>query len=170
MTKQLSDKSTRNVAIPFVATPFIGLSESGGLFFNIDAARIISDDLIVVIRCCTPRHANLVEAHLNMQITVASATTVKIGIGRWSGYQAVTPTEAEINASHKILAGTDTAFASSAGTLFIDGLNLLPQIPRRGDATFNEDGFVIIMKFSRSRTGDTLKKFEPICSALMGLI
>lgn len=171
MTKMISDKSTRQQAIPFIATDFTGLSESGGLFFNIDAARIISDDLLVIIRCCTPRHANLIEAHLNLQITAVSALNVKVAIGTWNGVQAVSSySQADIDRMHAAITGASAALASSGGTLLIDGLNLYPYIPKRGETNFNEDGFIVLLQFSRARVTDTLKKFEVACSALMGLI
>lgn len=170
MTKIISDKATRGQAIPFIAEPFDGSDGVTGL----DRDKIISSDLIVPIRCCTPHNSNLIEAHLNLIITAGSALTVKVAIGRFESddFTAVDSyTEGEINAGHRQLTGTDTAIASSAGTLLVDGLNLLKGIPKRGDTNFSEDGFVVVLQFSRARTGsDELLKFEPLCSALMGLI
>lgn len=173
MTKIVSDKSTRQQAIPFVADGFGGSGSS----FLLDYYRYIigvdSDDLTVYIRCPTPSHANLIEAHLTLIMTVDSALSVKIAIGRFSadGVTAATLTDTEIEAGHRQLAGTDSDFASSAGTLLIDGLNLIKGIPKRGDANFNEDGFVLVLQFSRARTdNDSLLKFDPLCSALMGLV
>lgn len=171
MTKIVSDKSTRQQAVPFAADGFGG----SGTVLGLDYSDITTPgtDLDVYIRCPTPSHTNLIEAHLTLIMTVGSALEVKVAIGRFDsdGIAAATIGNDEIAAKHRQIAGTDDAFASSGSTLLIDGVNLLKAIPQRGHVDFNEDGFVLVLQFSRARTGsDTLLKFEPLCSALMGLI
>lgn len=165
-----SDKKTRAQAIPFEAKPFYFGDPNNP---DADNDSIIDSDLFVYIRCVTPSHLNLVEAYLNMRVVVGSVLTVKIAIGEFAsdGRSAQEDyTQGDINLSHQKLTGGDSAISSSGGVLFIDGLNILPEIPRRGDSIFNEDGFVLILQFSRARiSGDSLSFFDVPCSALMGL-
>ena len=164
-----TDKATREKAIPFEATSYrqtIGAT---------DAGLIRSSDLLVAVRCGTPDRGALTEAHLNLTMQVHSATTVKIGIGRFDtdGITAVASyTQAEIDLMHQRLTGSSAAIASSGGTLFIDGLNIFPLIPKRGDTNFNADGFIVLLQFSRARVSanDVYGRFIVMCSAQMGLI
>lgn len=168
-----TDKRTRQKAIPFEAAAYS--NSSTGTAGTTDAALIRSSDLTVAIRCSTPDRGVITEAHLNLIMGVHSATNVYIGIGRFDtdGIAAVSSYDfLDIKKMHKILTGSDSPIASSAGTLFLDGINLLPLIPQRGHANFNQDGFVLILLFDRSRVSanDILRKFSVMCSAQMGLI
>lgn len=168
-----TDKETRKQAIPFEATAFS--NSSGGTAGTTDAGAIRSSSLLVTIRCSTPDRGALTEAHLNLLMGVHSATNVYIGIGRFDtdGITAVVPYDnSEIFAMHKRLTGSNSPIASSGGTLFIDGLNILPLIPKRGDANFNADGFVLLLLFDRSRVSanDVLRRFNVMCSAQMGAL
>lgn len=172
MNKIVSNKSTRDIATPFVALSYDGQTYDGITLESLDDATIVSSTrLLAIIRCCTPYGTNLIEAHLNLTMTCATPLSVKVGIGYFD-IDDITAIESysNINQQHEFLTGSSSAIASSGGTLFIDGLNLYPLIPKRGDANFNEDGFVVLLQFDRLRSGDTLKKFEMICSSLMGLI
>lgn len=174
MTKITSNKSTRDVSTPFVALSFDGQEYDGTLESLDDATIVSSTRLLAIIRCCTPYGTNLTEAHLNLTITCSTALSVKVGIGRFDT-DNITAIEAYggdvINQQHEFLTGSSADIASSGGVLFIDGLNLYPLIPKRGETNFNEEGFVVLLQFNRVRTGtDVLKKFEMICSSLMGLI
>lgn len=172
MSISISDKRTRDVAIPFEATTYstTALGTDGGL----DKGKIISSDLIVPVRFSTPDRGALTEAHLSMNLTVGSPLTVKVAIGRFNanGVDAVSSyTNAEIDDSHKKIFGTDNPVASSGSTLFIDGINIFPLLPKRGSANFNADGFVLVFKFSRARAdADVLKSLAAYCSAQMGLV
>jgi hypothetical protein len=172
-----SDKSTRKQAIPFVANSFTSSGfDSDGFFAQWDSPTIVSTKRDGIIRCATPSGGNLIEAHLNLQMNVTNPLGVKVAIG----YFDTTDTNANesysdqyVNAQHEFLTGSSDPIESSGGILFIDGLNILPKIPLRGDSNFQEWGFVLILRFDRMRdtTGlDELKKFEVSCSTLMGLI
>lgn len=168
-----TDKRTRDNAVPFIATPYNDSSfgEKGSDFYKL----IESGLSIAAIRCSTPDRGVLVEAHLNLLINVASPLEVLIGIGRFDsdGITAITSyTGEEIVQAHKSLTGSETPIASSGSTIFIDGLNILPLLPKRGDANFNADGFVVYFKFNRTRNNVTelTKKFEVVCSTQMGLL
>lgn len=173
-----TDKKTRDLAIPFEATSYrknsAGTVNAGALGTS-DAGLIQSSDLLVAVRCSTPDRGALTEAHLNLIMQVHAATTVKVAIGRFDtdGITAVASyTQAEIDAMHLKLTGSSAAIASSAGTLFIDGLNILPLIPKRGDTNFNADGFIVLLQFDRARVSanDLYKRFLVMCSAQMGLV
>lgn len=173
-----SDKATREKAIPFEATSYRNNSGGGiatGMIGVTDAGLIQSSTLLVPIRCSTPDRGALTEAHLNLVMGVHAATSVKVAIGRFDtdGITAVTSyTQAEIDAMHLKLTGLSAAIASSGGTLFIDGLNVFPLIPKRGDTNFNADGFIILLQFDRARVSanDVYRRFLVMCSAQMGLI
>ncbi len=168
-----TDKRTREKAVPFIASPYSNSSIGG--FGTTDAGLLRSSDLIVAVRCSTPDRGAITEAHLNMNMQVHSATNVYVGVGKFdsdgiAAYQSYS--SSEIQAMHQRLMGSSSPIASSAGTLFIDGLNILPLIPKRGHANFNQDGFVLLFLFSRARisANDVLKSFEAVCSAQMGLL
>lgn len=173
-----SDKSTREKAIPFEATSY--RNNSGGVVGTgmigvTDAGLIRSSTLLVPIRCATPDRGALTEAHLNLTMQVDSLTNVKVAIGRFEadGITAETSYFAtEIDSAHKAITGSDTPIASSGGTLFLDGLNIFPLIPKRGHPNFNPDGFVVLLQFDRARVsaGDVYGRFLVMCSAQMGLV
>ena len=172
MNKLISDKSTREKAVPFLAEPFDGRTTSGAN--RIDKFTIISSDTIAIIRCCTPVDTNLVEAHLDLIIATGSSLSVKIGIGKFDsdGITAIDIIDQynDIDKKHRMITGSDDPIESSGGILFIDGMSILKAIPQRGHADFNEKGFIILLQFDRARTGsDSLTKFAIVCSALMGL-
>lgn len=169
----VTDKTTRKNAIPFEATAFS--NSSAGTAGTTDAGALRSSTLLVTVRCSTPDRGALTEAHLNLLMGVHAATDVYVGIGRFDtdGITAISSyTNDEIIAMHKRLTGTDSPIASSGSTLFIDGLNILPLVPKRGHANFNADGFVLILLFSRSRVSanDVLRRFNVMCSAQMGVL
>lgn len=169
----VTDKRTRDNAIPFEASTYT--NSSSGDVGTTDAGLIKSSTLVVPIRCSVPSNGVLTEAHLNLLLAVNSTTTVKVGIGRFDtdGIAAIASyTDAEIAAMHQKLTGSDAAISSSGGNLFIDGLNILPLIPKRGSTNYNQDGFVVLLQFSRARSSsnDILKQFNVMCSAQMGLL
>lgn len=167
-----TDKKTRDSAIPFEATPFTtsAIGDNG----TMDAGKLISSDTLVVIRMCKPDRGDLIEAHLNLQMTVNSALNVKVAIGRFAsdGFNAVSSyTQAEIDASHQRITGSSAAIASSGNLLLVDGVNIFPEIPNADDANYSRDGFVLLLQFSRARTSnDILRRFNVMASAQMGLV
>lgn len=170
-----SNKKTRDVATPYFAQSYDGQYFDGITLEALDDATLVSTTrLLSIIRCCTPYGTNLVEAHLNLTMTCSTALTAKIAIGRFDtdGITAIeTYNQIDIDQQHAFLTGSSSPISSSGGILFIDGLNIFPKIPKKTDSDFNEDGFVLLIQFSRVRTGtDVLKKFEVACSSLMGLI
>lgn len=174
--KTISDKSTRKEAIPFLAYSWQGFEWDGSNIIFKDASNILSDtDYIVPIRCSTPFGSNLVEAHLNLNISVTSQLGVKVAIGYFDtdDIEAVADySDTYIDSQHEFLTGSSDYIYSSGSTLFIDGLNIYPKIPKRGDTNFNENGFVLLLKFDRVRNSNTeeVKKFDVSASTLLGLI
>lgn len=121
----------------------------------------------------TPAFAAIIEAHLTMLLHVGSSLSVKLAVGSFDtdGVTAVIPTQTVIDAQNLLITGSSSGIASSGSELLIDGINLLPFIPKRGSATFSEDGFVLVMQFSRNRTSsDTVRRFDMQMSADLGLV
>jgi hypothetical protein len=173
------DFAIRKTAVPFTALPFgvafgrantndsiqIGSPLTGEPFGTTPALR--------VMRLSKPDRGNMIQAYLNLFMTVVSPLTAKVAIGKFmaDGVTAATPTQAEIDAGHLALTGTTAEYASSGGNLIVDGLNVLKKIPKKGDAEYNENGIVLIVQFSRdlSPTNDTVRRFELSCAMEMGL-
>lgn len=174
--KTISDKSTRKQAIPFISYSWQCYEFDGITIIGKDSSTIISTDTVLaIIRCSTPYGGNLVEAHLNLNLTVTSTLGVKVAIGYFATDGILpfeTYSDAYINAQHEFLTGSSDYLYSSGSTLFIDGLNIYKKIPQRGDDTFNENGFVLLLKFDRFRddVNESVKKFEVSASTLLGLI
>lgn len=171
-----SDKATRTTAVPFVANPYtvnLGLPSDDAIQLVDFLGNISTTTALRIMRLAKPERGNLISAYLNLFMTAGSALTAKVAIGRFDtdAVTPITPTQAEIDAGHKALTGTTTPFTASGGTLIIDGLNLMPKMPKKGDATYNDDGFVLIVQFSRDITSsDPVRRFEVACSAQMGLL
>lgn len=172
-----SDKATRNTAVPFTANPYcvnLGQPNDDDSLQIVDFfGTVYATPALRVMRMSSSNRGNMIQAYLNIFLTVATSITAKIAIGRFDtdGVTAVTPTQAEIDASHLKLTGTSSAISSSGGSLIIDGLNLLKQIPTKSDPNFNVDGFVLIVQFSRDlTTNDRLQRFEVACSMQIGLL
>jgi len=175
MTAIASDKTTRMEAAPFEARPFYtGGQDITTYKWHTDADYLVdSSTLVLPIRCCTPRHCNIVEMYLNMLLQVTSALTVKVAIGYFDT-DGVTPItsypQSYIDEYHRKITGSDSVISSSGTLLLLDGLNLLPSLPKRGDAVFNEDAFVLILQFSRTRTSsEKVLVFELSGSAMLNL-
>lgn len=172
MTVIVTDKTIRKTSVPFVATAFSTQFGSSFDYIQISDGTWTASPL-AVMRMSKPERGNLTQAYLNLFMYVASAISVKVAIGRFDtdGINKITPTQAEIDASHLKLTGTSSAIASSGTSLIVDGLNLLSQIPKQGTSTYNSDGFVLILQFSRSLVEpDEIKRFEVSCAMEMGLL
>lgn len=171
-----SDKSTRDTAVPYVASPYsvnLGLPTDDAIQLVDFLGNISTTTALRVMRLCKPQRGDLISAYLNLFMTAGSALTAKVAIGRFDtdGVTPITPTQAEIDASHLLLTGTTTPFTASGGSLIIDGLNLAKFIPKLGQTNYNADGFVVIVQFSRDITSsDPVRRFEVACSVQMGLL
>lgn len=172
-----TDAVIRKTAVPFTATPFgvnVGIPNDSDALQILDLifGTAIATPALRVMRLSKPDIGNLTQAYLNLFFSAASSLSAKVAIGRFDtdGVTAVSPTQEEIDAGHLALTGTSSPYASSGGTLIIDGLNLLKKIPKKGEANYNADGFVLIVQFSRNlTTSDRLQRFEVACATEMGL-
>lgn len=174
MTTQLSDKRTRVHAVPFRGLWF---SNFGGIGNSLDDG-VADGDLYqfslgnaAQVRICTPAKGDLIEARLTTQFTVpnTAGTTLHLYIGEFEsdGITPKTILQPEIQRMHKILTGLDTPFTYAAGEeVFIDGLNLMQLIPKRGDAKFNEDAFILGLKLTLAGSSAQwyLSRFQLDCS------
>lgn len=172
-----SDKATRTTAVPFVANPYgvnVGVPNGEDAVAIVNSAGVTSPTTALrVMRMARPERGNLIQAYLNLFMTVSPSITAKVAIGRFDtdAVNVVAPTQAEIDAAHLKLTGTASAIASAGGSLAIDGLNLLSLIPKKGETNYNPDGFVLIVQFSRDLTSsDVLNRFEVSCSMQIGLL
>lgn len=151
----IGDKATRFKAIPYRANWFDNTSGIGNQFIP-DST--ISGDLSVMmtgigtggmIRFLRPFKGDIISAKLTMQ-----GVTPATGFGQLRIYKGTfaadavskgtAPTEEQIARDWKLLTGFSAPIDyGTQDVVFIDGLNLMPIIPARGDSDFNEDGFCI---------------------------
>ncbi len=76
------------------------------------------------------------------------------------------------------LTGSSSSIIASASTeLFIDGLNILPIIPSRGDDKYISDGFILLICFDNAPNVDitntygyTIEKFSISCTAQLAVL
>lgn len=180
----IGDKQLRRSAIPFRGNWMDGTGAIGNTF---EPDGLVTGDLRTVlgtglavggyIRILRPYKADIIEARLTLQATTPATGFAEI---RFAGAQVpagsmtpTTPTEAEIARDHKLLTGFDSALDyGTQDIVFIDGLDLMPIIPKRGDANFHEDFWVLwVDLFLKDGPTDWhLYDFKVDCSAQMGLI
>ena len=181
MTRTIvSDKRTRVNAIPFRGTWFSNLDfgavgstlEDG--FADGDLG-VFADGNSAQVRIATPAKGDLIEARLtiNAVFPFSGALGFRCYIGKFEsdGLTPQTIDSAEIGRQYKILTGSSESFYYAAqDNLFIDGLNLMPLIPKRGDADFNEDAFIIGLELTiKDDPQDfVLFDFKVDCSVQMG--
>lgn len=190
----MSDRVARGGAIPFYANVFgynrsIFSDQSITTFSGSGGSTSVLGDLlnfrrggtlstVNAIRVAHPYYGGLVSCDLNLQFTLASAEAsrqFRIAIGTFgSNYAADTSyTDAYINASHKLITGRDSAYTiAAAGTFNQPRLNLMPALYPRGDAEYQNDGFVILLAFDAAPStgsGWDFNKFEVHCTADLGL-
>lgn len=170
----LSDKRTRVHAIPFRGLWF----SNAGYVGNTLEDGFADGDLYqfsignaTQVRIATPAKGDLIEARLTAQFTVPSTagTTLELYIGTFAadGVSVTTIGASEISRMHKILTGKSTPFSYAASEeVFIDGLNLMQLIPKRGEANFNEDGFIVGLKLTLAGSSSQwfLRRFQLDCS------
>lgn len=171
----VTDNALRKTAVPFVASPFcyaIGVAIYEDMIQMMDGTTPLATSALRTVRLCKPDKGNLTQAYLNLFMTVNTALTAKVAIGRFDtdGRTVIVPQQVDIDKGHLLLTGTDTPISSVGSSFVIDGLNLLPQIPKKGDADYNADAFVLIVQFSRNlTTSDSTQRQEVTCSMEMGL-
>lgn len=169
-----TDFRIRKTAVPFTATGFCLATGSINSDDNLNAPFTAGSNVAAlrVMRLSKPDVGNLIQAYVNLFMTVGSALTCKVAVGKFAadGITAQTPTQAEIDAGHLKLTGTTSPIASSGSSFFIDGLNILSLIPKKGDPEYSDKGIVLILQFSRDLTPtDKVNRFEVACSMEMGL-
>lgn len=135
--------------------------------------------LINPVRFLQPRYGNLIEANLNIYLAIGVGdipTFCRLAIGYFQSgsYSAQTSyTDSEINTSHQIITGRTTPYSIGGGLLSQQKLNLLPAMYKRGDARFNEDGFVLLIVFDHAPSTAplfALDKLEVDCSMQLGQV
>lgn len=151
----IGDKSTRYKSIPYRANWFDNQLGIGNIFLP-DGN--VTGDLSVMmtgigtggmVRFLRPFKGDIISAKLTM-----NGVTPATGFGELQFYKGTfaangvdkgtTPSAAQIAADWKLLSGfTAPLFYGTQDNVFIDGLNLMPIIPQRGDADFNEDSFCL---------------------------
>lgn len=185
------DNALRKTAIPFTANAFgyYGTQDSDQ---DIGAGSSINDDIghafapsvgspstINPIRFMQPYYGDITEASLYLAFQLASAESarqLRIAIGTFQA-DGITPTasytDSYINASHQLITGLTAPFSiSAAGSFSQSKLNLFPALFKRGDASFNEDMFVLLVVFDQAPSvgsGWAFTKCEINCTAQMGL-
>lgn len=173
MTKGLSDRTLREKAVPFEALPWS--DSSNGDYGDTDAGTLADGvTQTCFIRCALPMIGNLVSAHLQLIQDVDSSLKVEVAIGRFED-DGVTPVTSYpdnyIENMSKLITGTDDGVESSGSTLLVDGVTLFPYLPKRGDAEFNEAGFLLILRYSRVPTvNEIIRRFAVLCSAEIGVV
>lgn len=169
MTVIETDRNQRKTATPFESTPWCD-SRLGAIQYSENL--LSTTDLTVALRMTSPAFASIIEAHITAVLTVGSSIAVKLAVGSFAtdGTTTVMPSQSVIDSQNLRITGSSSGVASSGSELLLNGINLLPFIPRRGDATFNEDGFVLVMQFSRLRTtSDVVRRFDMQMSADLGI-
>lgn len=110
--------------------------------------RPLSQALPAQVRILTPAKGDLIEARLTLNAVAPDTGLfdfyIYIGEFDTDGITPKTLTTAEKMASWKRLTGFDEPILyGMQDNIYFDGLNLFPELPKRGDAKFNEDAFII---------------------------
>lgn len=138
----------------------------------------------VPMRFTQPEQGQLINAALTLNITAPSNGGIGVRIvgGKFLADGTTIDTSyyttAQIAADWLKISGQAASISVAAnGNLFIDGLNVSPLIPRRGDTNFNSDGFVICVVFDAAPAVDVtntfgykLKKFNIACTAQLAVL
>lgn len=168
-----TDKRLRVNHIPFRGTWF----SNGALGVGVQLIDGVADgDLktfaegnAAQVRIARPAKGDLVEARLTINAvsppTGFSELSIYVGDFDTDGLTPLTLTSAEIARRWKILSGFSAPLSVGVqDTYYIDGLNLMPLIPKRGEAGFNEDAFIIGLNLVNRDAGFVLFDFFVDCS------
>lgn len=172
-----------NLALRPKAIPFRSLWFDGYVIGNDFDGQTINSDLFKLmlgdggsIRMTLPTKGEVVELRLTIQGTAPTGapTTIRIARGTFDTdtITAVAPDENTIKRHMVALFGADTPLSyGSDAEILIDGLSLVPILPRKGDADFNEDGFVLYIDIMGSDTDDLeIREFKVDGSVQIGVL
>lgn len=169
MTRTItSDRRLRVNAIPFQGLWYSDTTNSVGSnlsdsFADGDLGDVIAGAGNGQVRIATPAKAQLIEARLTINAVAIDGGLFRVYIGRFDS-DGVTPrtmTSSERAASWKKLTGfNDYITKGSFGIIFLDGLNLMRDIPQKGDADFNEDGFIVGLELSEKTDPEDYVLFD----------
>lgn len=176
------NRALRDYAIPFVSN-FIEATDSGlwGSSALAVPQNITSTSRTAAVPMTQPDKGDVVEAYLFMEMTAPSnkALGVRLGIGTFLNTAEgplITPTtnytESYIASMHRRITGQDASLSVSANSTLIVDADLSRVLPKRGDASYLSDGFVLIITFDSlpsTDNGYSLDKFKLSCTAQMGL-
>lgn len=177
------DLSLRNLAVPFRALWFDDTATYGNEFVP---GSTTTGDLYDVmgtlnpsggqIRLTRPFYGDIISAVLTMQATapVSSPTILRFYKGDFDadGITAVTSyTEARRASDWQTISGYSSELVyGSQANIFIDGLDITSIIPKRGDADFNEDGFILGVDLTTKDTDWYLYNFKVDCTVQLGAL
>ena len=164
----IGDKAQRFRAIPYRANWFDGSGSIGNIFIP-DST--ISGDLSVLasgdgdggmVRFCRPYKGDIVSAKLTIQAEASNTTptTLRIFKGDFdtddlTALALSTYSEERKAADWLKLTGETSPYNyGAAEAILIDGINIMPFIPARGDADFNEDGFILGFELDAGNPAD----------------
>lgn len=149
----VTDKALRKHQIPFQGKWFTNYvaTQTGSQLAN----GIADGDLAAFangqstqVRIARPMKGDLTQAKLLLNAVAPDVGIIQFGfyIGSFDT-DGVTPlvlSQEEMLRRHKLLTGrNDWILYGNQANIYWDGLNLLPFIPKRGDADFNEDAFIL---------------------------
>lgn len=170
----VSDKRTRVHAVPFRGLWFSNLNYGGVGNALVDGQadgdlRPFAQGLPAQVRICRPAKGDLIEARLTINAlsppTGFNELQIYIGDFDTDGITPKTLSSEEIARRHKILTGLSAPITVGVqDNIYIDGLNLMPLIPKRGQTGFNEDAFIVGLYMINRDAGFFLYDFFVDCS------
>lgn len=175
MNRIISDLRRRTRAMPYRANWYDDEATIGNVF---QSGLSATGDLNLVMsgaggamRFLRPFKGDLVEARLTMQGVAPTQVPTQMrfykGDYDTDGITAITSyTEARIASDHKLLTGLDVPISlSTEEVILIDGLDISKIIPKRGDADFNEDGFILGVELIGTAPGEIIvSQFKIDCT------
>lgn len=132
-----------------------------------------------VVRFLRPYKGDIVSAKLLLlgQTPAAAGNTLRVFKGAYNAdgvtaktYNFTNYPEAQRAADWLEITGESAPYTyGSEETVLLDGINILPLIPKRGDADFNEDGFVLgfELELNGTITDWNLHDFKLDCNVRM---
>lgn len=177
MTQILTDKRLRQNAITFQGKWYSNYSgtATGSQLVDGVADGDLADFALgnaAQVRIARPAKGDLVEARLTINAvsppTGFSELSIYIGDFDTDGVTPLTLNATEIARRWKVLTGLSSPISVGVqDTYYIDGLNLMPLIPKRGETGFNEDAFIIGLNLNNRDSGFVLYEFKVDCSIQM---